>query len=70
MKKPVTHRIAYYLKKVAERTSIHPSKAFPASYKYRSERLKQYKKLMHEQIKKEGYVKWESHKLIIKSFTT
>lgn len=54
--KPVVERIAYYTRKVAEKGSIHPSKAFPPSYKYRNDRLKLYKRLMHEQIKKEGYI--------------
>lgn len=50
MQKDVTHRIAYYLKKVAERTAIHPSKKPPRSHTYRHERLMLYKKLMHNQI--------------------
>lgn len=53
MKKDITHRIAYYLKKVAEKGSVHPAKKQPLSYTYRNERLKIYKKLMHEQIEKE-----------------
>jgi hypothetical protein len=50
MKKDVTHRIAYYLKKVAERSSHHPAKKLPAKYTYRHQRLMNYKKLMHELI--------------------
>jgi hypothetical protein len=53
--KNVTHRIAYYLKKVAEKGSIHPAKKQPTRYKYRNERLALYKKLMHEKIKEAGY---------------
>lgn len=40
-------KIAYYLKKVAEFTSIHPSKKRNS---YRHERLLHYKKLLHEKI--------------------
>lgn len=54
-KKDVIHRISYYLKKVAERTSIHPAKKPPRSHTYRHERLMLYKKLMHEEIKAAGY---------------
>jgi hypothetical protein len=50
VKKDVTHRIAYYLKKVNQKTSVHPAKLPPRSYTYRYERLMLYKKLMHEQI--------------------
>jgi len=50
MKKDVTHRIAYYLRKVREITDIHPSKKLHAKYTYRHDRLMLYKKLMHEQI--------------------
>lgn len=57
MKKDLTHRIAYYLKKVAEKGSVHPAKKQPRSYKYRSERLMLYKKLMHQQIKAAGYLR-------------
>ncbi|WBL16394.1 hypothetical protein [Sutcliffiella sp. NC1] len=55
MNKEVTHRIAYYLKKVAERISIHPAKRQPRAYKYRNQRLKVYKALRLQQIEKEGY---------------
>jgi hypothetical protein len=55
MKKDVTHRIAFYLKKVAEKGSIHPAKKPPNRFKYRNERLVLYKKLMHERIKEAGY---------------
>jgi hypothetical protein len=55
VKKDVSHRIAYYLKKVAERGSIHPAKKQPVRFKYRHERLMAYKKLMHERIKEAGY---------------
>lgn len=50
MKKDVTLRITYYLRKVAERGSIHPSKKLPVKYTYRHDRLMLYKKLMHQQI--------------------
>jgi hypothetical protein len=55
LKKDVTHRIAYYLKKVSERTAIHPAKKAPRSYTYRSQRLKLYKRLMHQAIEQDGY---------------
>jgi hypothetical protein len=55
MKKDVTHRIAYYLRKVAERTSIHPSKKMPAKFTYRHDRLMLYKKMMHKLIEDGGY---------------
>jgi hypothetical protein len=48
--KDVSHRIAYYLKKVNQKTSIHPTKIPPRSHTYRNERLMLYKKLMNEQI--------------------
>ena len=54
-KKSVVHRISYYTRKVAEKGSIHPAKKQPRAYTYRQERLKLYKKLMHEAIKAEGY---------------
>jgi hypothetical protein len=55
--KTLPERIAYYLRKVAERGSIHPAKKQPAAYKYRHQRLMLYKKLMHEQIEREGFQK-------------
>jgi hypothetical protein len=55
MNKNVTHRIAYYTKKVAQKVSIHPAKMQPRSYTYRNKRLLQYKKLMHDEIAKTGY---------------
>jgi len=55
MRKNVTHRIAYYTRKVAERGSIHPSRKQPRSFRYRYERLALYKKLMNEEIIKAGY---------------
>jgi predicted transcriptional regulator len=48
--KHITHRIAYYLRKVAEKGSIHPSRKQPVRFKYRNERLMVYKKRMHELI--------------------
>lgn len=56
VKKNVTHRITYYLKKVAEKSSVHPAKKQPSSYTFRNERLKLYKRLMHEEIKAAGYL--------------
>ncbi|MED1907827.1 hypothetical protein ACOSZF_21745 [Cytobacillus firmus] len=55
MKKDLSHRIAYYLRKVAEKGSVHPARKQPAAYKYRNERLMLYKKLMHRKIKAAGY---------------
>jgi hypothetical protein len=55
VKKDISHRIAYYVGKVAERAAHHPSKKLPDAYKYRSERLMTYKKRMHELIAKGGY---------------
>lgn len=48
--KNITHRISYYVRKVAERWSIHPSKKPPRAYTYRAQRLLKYKTLMHQQI--------------------
>jgi hypothetical protein len=48
--KTIDQRIAYYLRKVAERGSLHPAKAVPAKYTYRNYRLMLYKRLMHQQI--------------------
>ena len=56
-KKDLNLRIAYYTRKVAEMSSIHPSKALPAAYKFRSQRLILYKRLMHEQMAAAGYTK-------------
>ncbi|WML38670.1 hypothetical protein RCG19_15895 [Neobacillus sp. OS1-2] len=50
MKKDVTNRIAYYLKKVNERMSHHPAKKLPAKFTHRNERLMLYKTMMHRQI--------------------
>jgi hypothetical protein len=55
VKKDIVHRIAFYLKKVADKSSIHPSKKQPTRFKYRNERLRLYKRLMHERIKEAGY---------------
>lgn len=54
-KRPLDQRITYYLRKVEEKESIHPAKKQPASFTYRNERLMLYKKLMHQQIDKEGF---------------
>ncbi|MDM8098700.1 hypothetical protein [Oceanobacillus oncorhynchi] len=48
----LTKRISYYTKKVAQFGAIHPSKR---RNPYRHDRLMLYKKLMHEQIEKEGW---------------
>ena len=56
--KDVTHRIAYYTRKIAEKASIHPSKEYPRSYKYRNNRLIAYKAMMHkeiERVKRDGF---------------
>jgi hypothetical protein len=55
MKKDITHRIAFYTGKVAQYGAVHPSKARPAAHKYRQERLRAYKKRMHELIVEGGY---------------
>ncbi|MBP3038047.1 hypothetical protein J9303_00810 [Bacillaceae bacterium Marseille-Q3522] len=55
MKKDITHHIAFYVRKVAERGSVHPSKVLPRRYKYRGDRLKLYKKLLHAAIVESGY---------------
>lgn len=52
--KTIDQRIAYYLRKVAERGSIHPAKVVPAKYTYRNYRLMLYKRLMHQQIEARG----------------
>lgn len=46
-------RITYYTKKVAQFGAIHPSKPQPRAFKYRHQRLMNYKKRMHELIKEE-----------------
>jgi hypothetical protein len=56
VKKDVTHRIAYYTRKVKERISHHPAKKLPSKYTYRHERLMAYKKLMFKQIEREGLI--------------
>jgi hypothetical protein len=55
MKKDITHCIAFYTRKVAEKGAVHPAKVQPRNFKYRNERLMTYKKLMHEAIANEGY---------------
>lgn len=51
--KDITHRIAYYTRKVAERGSVHPAHLKPKSHTYRADRLLKYKAMMHEQISSE-----------------
>lgn len=46
MKKTVQHRIAYYTRKVAQKSAIHPAKKPPRSHTYRHERVMQYKAAM------------------------
>lgn len=55
MEKQLVHRIAYYTKKVAERSSVNKAEKLPKWYTYRHERLMTYKKLMHQQITSAGY---------------
>ncbi|WP_169824058.1 hypothetical protein [Anaerobacillus alkalidiazotrophicus] len=55
--KEVQRRIAYYTRKVAEVSSIHPAKKPPRSHTYRHGRLMVYKKLMFQEFKKQGYIK-------------
>ncbi|MBS4191781.1 hypothetical protein KHA94_16445 [Bacillus sp. FJAT-49705] len=53
--KPISERIAFYTKKVAERFSVHPAKDMPRKYTFRHERLMAYKKRMHELFADQGY---------------
>jgi hypothetical protein len=48
--KQIDHRIAYYLRKVAEKGAIHPARKPPRSHTYRHQRLLAYKAEMHRQI--------------------
>lgn len=50
MKKDVTHRIAYYTHKVAQKGAVHPAVKPPRSHKYRHQRLMQYKEAMFKRI--------------------
>lgn len=50
LKKDVTHRIAYYTRKVAQKGAVHPAKKPPSSHTYRHQRLMQYKEAMHKLI--------------------
>ncbi|MGD6899307.1 hypothetical protein [Bacillus infantis] len=50
MDKDVTHRIAYYTRKVTERRSHPRSKKLPRSYTFRSQRLLAYKMRMNQLI--------------------
>jgi hypothetical protein len=50
VKKDVTHRIAFYTRKLSQYWSVHPAKKRPVAHTFRLERLKAYQKLMHEQI--------------------
>ncbi|MCP8969737.1 hypothetical protein [Ectobacillus ponti] len=54
MKKSIDSRIAFYTRKVAERTAVHPARPLPPQYKYRGQRLLQYKKMLHAAIEKIG----------------
>ncbi|BCB04770.1 hypothetical protein KH172YL63_29030 [Bacillus sp. KH172YL63] len=55
MKKEIVHRIAYYTRKVAEKSSVNLAERHPRWFTYRHQRLMAYKKLMHDQINKAGY---------------
>ncbi|WP_187445543.1 hypothetical protein [Bacillus infantis] len=46
MNKSLESRIAYYVRKVKEARSHHPSKKLPRAYTFRSQRLRVYKGLM------------------------
>ena len=46
MEKTVQYRIAYYMRKVAQKGEVHPAKKPPRSHKYRHQRLMQYKAAM------------------------
>jgi len=61
VKKDITHRIAYYLKKVNERMSHHPAKLLPAKFTHRNERLMLYKTLMHRQIESKHPYLYKKH---------
>ncbi len=50
--KTSVERIPYYLRKLAQNTSIHPSKRRNS---YRFNRLLAYKKAMHKQIERENW---------------
>ncbi|MCT8138607.1 hypothetical protein H1D32_13170 [Anaerobacillus sp. CMMVII] len=50
MRKTVADRVAYYVRKIAEKGAIHPAEKQPRSYKYRQQRLMAYKESMHKQI--------------------
>lgn len=49
-RKGIVQRIAYYTRKVAEKSSIHPAKKPPRAHTYRHQRLLKYKAMMHKQI--------------------
>jgi hypothetical protein len=51
MAKSLDQRISYYTRKVRERVSYPRSKALPANFTYRHERLMTYKRIMNEQIR-------------------
>jgi hypothetical protein len=51
--KPIDARIAYYLRKVAQKSAIHPAKLQPRAHKYRHQRLMAYKAEMHRRIEAE-----------------
>jgi hypothetical protein len=55
MKKELVHRIAYYTRKVAEKSSTNLVEKHPRWYTCRHQRLMTYKRLMHNQINKAGY---------------
>lgn len=54
MNNEIVHRIHYYTRKVAERSSINRAEKLPRWYTSRHQRLMKYKKLMHDQVNKAG----------------
>lgn len=50
MGKDVSHRIAYFTRKLAQFGAHHPAKKQPRSHKYRHQRLMQFKDAMHKLI--------------------
>jgi hypothetical protein len=55
MNNEIVHRIHYYTRKVAERSSINRSEKLPRWSTSRHQRLMKYKKLLHDQINKSGF---------------
>jgi hypothetical protein len=55
MNRELIHRISYYTRKVAEKSSVNLADKHPKWFTYRNQRLIAYKRLMHNQIKQAGY---------------